>query len=354
MFRHVIPNAMRPVLAMGFLRFGHKLITVGALSYLGLGVQPPDSDWGAMLLDAQPYMERAPSLGHPARRRDLPVRAQRDHDRPGPGRQEAAQARQRADDHAAATPATRTGSRRGRSPVTPQSCTAVRIPRATFASIVTERLRTSIVNGSLEPGSQLSEVELATSFGVSRGPVREALQRLVQEGLLHSEPHRGVFVPVLTDEDVADIYVAREALESAAIRLDHRRHGVGRGVPRRSTGSSTRWRRPRPRGTGRRSATLDLEFHVALVEASGSQRLQRMFSTVISETRLCLGVLTAADARDDLVQEHRQICDLMQEGETDQALAVLKKHFDDAVVTLSQRQRSPMRTRRGRALRRAS
>jgi peptide/nickel transport system permease protein len=62
-FRHVIPNAMRPVLAMGFLRFGHKLITVGALSYLGLGVQPPDSDWGAMLLAAQPYMERSPSLG---------------------------------------------------------------------------------------------------------------------------------------------------------------------------------------------------------------------------------------------------------------------------------------------------
>jgi peptide/nickel transport system permease protein len=62
-FRHVIPNASRPVVAMGFLRFGHKLITVGALSYLGLGVQPPDSDWGAMLLEAQPYMERAPSLG---------------------------------------------------------------------------------------------------------------------------------------------------------------------------------------------------------------------------------------------------------------------------------------------------
>jgi len=62
-FRHVMPNALRPVLAMTFLRFGHKLITVGALSYLGLGVQPPDSDWGAMLLDAQPYMERAPALG---------------------------------------------------------------------------------------------------------------------------------------------------------------------------------------------------------------------------------------------------------------------------------------------------
>lgn len=63
LFRHVIPNAMRPVVAMSFLRFGHKLITVGALSYLGLGVQPPDSDWGAMLIDAQPYMEDVPWLG---------------------------------------------------------------------------------------------------------------------------------------------------------------------------------------------------------------------------------------------------------------------------------------------------
>jgi peptide/nickel transport system permease protein len=63
LFRHVIPNALPPVTAMSFLRFGHKLITVGALSYLGLGVQPPDSDWGAMLLDAQPYMERAPWVG---------------------------------------------------------------------------------------------------------------------------------------------------------------------------------------------------------------------------------------------------------------------------------------------------
>jgi ABC-type dipeptide/oligopeptide/nickel transport system permease subunit len=61
-FRHVIPNALRPVMAMGFLRFGHKLITVGGLSFLGLGVQPPNSDWGAMLLDAQPYMSRLPLL----------------------------------------------------------------------------------------------------------------------------------------------------------------------------------------------------------------------------------------------------------------------------------------------------
>jgi peptide/nickel transport system permease protein len=61
-FRHVLPNAIGPVLAQGFLRFGHQLITVGGLSYLGLGVQPPNSDWGAMLAEAQLYMVRAPWL----------------------------------------------------------------------------------------------------------------------------------------------------------------------------------------------------------------------------------------------------------------------------------------------------
>ena len=60
--RHIIPNTARPILAMGFLRFGHKLITVGGLSFLGLGVQPPNADWGSMLLDAQPYLERTPLL----------------------------------------------------------------------------------------------------------------------------------------------------------------------------------------------------------------------------------------------------------------------------------------------------
>ncbi len=219
----------------------------------------------------------------------------------------------------------------------PEPTPAIALPRATFASIVTERLRANIVNGSLRPGSQLSEVELATSFGLSRGPVREALQRLVQEGLLHSEPHRGVSVPVLTHEDVLDVYVAREALESAAIRSI---------ISSASTAAAstsldrfvTLMEKAEAAGDWEAVGNFDLEFHVALVDATGSPRLKRMFTTVISETRLCLGILTADDAREDLVLEHRLICDLMRAGETEKALAVLKKHFDDAVVTLMRRQ----------------
>ena len=60
--RHIVPNTIRPIAAVSFLRFGHKLITVGGLSYLGLGVRPPNPDWGLMMAEAQPYLERAPIL----------------------------------------------------------------------------------------------------------------------------------------------------------------------------------------------------------------------------------------------------------------------------------------------------
>lgn len=57
---HVIPGLASPVIAQTALRFGLLLVGLGALSYLGVGVQPPQSDWGSMLADAQPYAARAP------------------------------------------------------------------------------------------------------------------------------------------------------------------------------------------------------------------------------------------------------------------------------------------------------
>ena len=62
LLRHVLPNISGPILATSFLRFGHTLLTIAGLSYLGIGVQPPTPDWGAMLAEAQPYMQRAPLL----------------------------------------------------------------------------------------------------------------------------------------------------------------------------------------------------------------------------------------------------------------------------------------------------
>lgn len=56
--RHIVPNTLGPIVAMAFLRYGHNLIVIGGLSFIGLGVQPPASDWGAMLSEGRGYMDR--------------------------------------------------------------------------------------------------------------------------------------------------------------------------------------------------------------------------------------------------------------------------------------------------------
>jgi DNA-binding GntR family transcriptional regulator len=218
--------------------------------------------------------------------------------------------------------------------VTVEDDAGTRIPRVTLASMVGERIRSSILDGALTPGSQLNEVELANNFGVSRGPVREALQRLIQEGLLRSEPHRGVFVPVMTDEDVEDVYLAREVLETSAVR---RIADMGRSTAAFQTLDRVirAMRKAEETKEWQTLADRDLDFHTELVSACASPRLARMFTTVISETRLCLGLQTGAYAsRGDIADEHGRIAELVRDGDTEAAVAMLKKHFEDSVRTL--------------------
>ena len=81
------------------------------------------------------------------------------------------------------------------------------------------RLREDILSGELAPGSVLSETALASSFGVSRGPIREALGRLASDGLVAITPRRGAIVSELTPDEFVGAYQVREALETLAIRL---------------------------------------------------------------------------------------------------------------------------------------
>ena len=62
MRKHILPNTLGPILAQIFLRFGHTLLIIAGLSYLGIGIQPPTPDWGSMLAEAQAFMVRVPTL----------------------------------------------------------------------------------------------------------------------------------------------------------------------------------------------------------------------------------------------------------------------------------------------------
>ena len=83
----------------------------------------------------------------------------------------------------------------------------------TLSDEVTENLRVAIRNGSLQPGARLVERDVAERLKVSRVPVREAIQRLVEEGLLIKIPHRGAFVYVPTRDEIEEISSLRVVLE---------------------------------------------------------------------------------------------------------------------------------------------
>src|SRR5450759_4090273 len=82
---------------------------------------------------------------------------------------------------------------------------------------IADALRDEILDGRLPAGSRLVETELADRFGVSRGPVRDALAELARAGLALDLPRRGTFVSSLTEEDREEVYVIRRAIEEAAV-----------------------------------------------------------------------------------------------------------------------------------------
>lgn len=229
------------------------------------------------------------------------------------------------------TPRTRAGV----APIAP-------IARQTTVSLIAERVRSGIGDGTFAAGEQLGEAHLAEQLQVSRGPVREALQRLIQEGLLISHPHRGVFVVSLGSSDIADVQLARRAVETAAVEqvaelVARDGDATVLGEARQVLGELTAAAED---GDWHTVADLDLQLHDALVAAASSPRLSRMYATLVVETRLCLGALEPSyPVRTELVDEHAHLLDAVATGDPTQARQALEQHLDDGVERLAVRGR---------------
>ncbi|HKN99430.1 MAG TPA: GntR family transcriptional regulator [Pseudonocardiaceae bacterium] len=207
------------------------------------------------------------------------------------------------------------------------------VERRSTVEIVCDELRNAIQYGSLEPGAQLGEAELAARLGVSRGPLREAMQRLVQEGLLRSEPHRGLFVVTLDEHDVADVYTARLAIERAACQLIMRSNREAAAAAlTESLKDLTKAARRRDRVA---MSDADHAFHETLVRCSGSPRLARMADTLLVETQMCLRALQSHYPEPaDLVEEHRSLLDAIVSGDVTLLLRLIEVHMTDSIDRL--------------------
>ncbi|MFT7289439.1 MAG: DNA-binding GntR family transcriptional regulator, partial [Halieaceae bacterium] len=96
---------------------------------------------------------------------------------------------------------------------------AIKTESLTHADRAFQMLQSDITKGVIKPGSKISETELAARYGTSRGPLREALQRLEGRGLIERIPHVGTRVVSLNLNELLEIYQVREALEGLACRL---------------------------------------------------------------------------------------------------------------------------------------
>jgi len=198
-------------------------------------------------------------------------------------------------------------------------------------SIIADKLRTAIGHGHLPPGAQLGEADLARELGVSRGPLREGIQRLTQEGLLISVRNRGVFVIEMTPENVRDLYVARGGVERAAAQEALRRDakGAGRLLTDQARAMSAAGRDPQAVGEA------DIAFHEALVGLAGSPRLSRVHRTLMTETRMSLQLLDDDYAvSGERVTAHREIADAFRAGEAPQVDWLLREHLEGAAERL--------------------
>ncbi len=193
-------------------------------------------------------------------------------------------------------------------------------------------LRVRIFDGSIVPGERLPELELAADFGVARPTVRAAIQTLCHEGLLQRGRNRSAVVPVLTREDVLDLFSVRIPLECMIVRevlqrglpLDGLREALG---PLADLTVDSPW-----------SAVVDadLGFHRALARATGSPRLERLYLSLGGEIRLCIAQLRPSwPSPAAIAREHQELFDVIEQGDIEASVRRVTAHLERAVHDLT-------------------
>lgn len=131
-------------------------------------------------------------------------------------------------------------------------------------------LRRAVLDGEIAPGERIGEVELGERLGVSRTPIREALMRLTQDGLLVAEANRGVRVRTISASEARDTYVVREELDGLAASLAALHHTPADGAALKAAldGLNTA-----PETDYREQTRLDLAFHRAVTSAGHNAAL---------------------------------------------------------------------------------
>lgn len=198
-----------------------------------------------------------------------------------------------------------------------------------FASVnqaVYSALRKAIFDSTLHAGDRIVEVEVARELGISRAPVREALHRLGQAGLVEHKPRRGWFVTRLSPEDMRDIYNVRAFVEGLAARRVARD-----GSPQVLAELETLLRKMMASAERKdldELAAHDVQFHEIIVRKGGSNQLYHIWRLLHPQDWTIMSVLRLNDvAPTEIAERHRVVVDALASQDPDWAEAVVKRHI---------------------------
>lgn len=194
-------------------------------------------------------------------------------------------------------------------------------------------LEEEILSGKLKEGETLAEISLSKRLGVSRTPLRAAIHRLAEEGLVNVTPNRGATVRGVSRDDLIDIYKIRMRLEGlASAEAAQKISDEDLASLSESVELSRFYIR---KNDSERLKELDSEFHNIIYRASGNRLLSKILSELHRNIRAYRKISLSVPARiEKSVDEHEQILDAISRHDADEADRLTKEHISAALDNL--------------------
>ena len=206
----------------------------------------------------------------------------------------------------------------------------------TLADDVFDQLRTAIVKGKLPPGSKINEPQLAARYGISRGPLREAIRRLEGCKLVEIKPNAGAKVVSLDELQAIEIYEIRESLEGLACRLAAANASAEDCLKLRELLARHEQQIQSENGLLYYQQEGDLDFHYMVVRMGGNQRLFDLLCEELYHLLRLYRVQTSNQPSrpEQAFKEHHQIVDAIEKQDGELAEMLMRRHIANAKNTL--------------------
>ncbi|MBF7053310.1 GntR family transcriptional regulator [Halomonas sp. KAO] len=215
----------------------------------------------------------------------------------------------------------------------------------TLAERVFQQLQDAIVRGELVPGSKITEPGLSRTYGISRGPLREAMRRLEAHRLIERVPHVGARVVKLSIQELLELFDVREALESMAARLAAEHMTAEEIAGLREVLALHERQADLKKGEAYFQREGDLDFHYRIVQGSHNRMLVTMLcDDLYYLVRLYRTQFSASGSRPQRAfVEHHRIVDAIEAGDAELSELLMRRHVSASRANVVDRYAASLR-----------